>query len=400
MLTSLLMIMRRWKRRARARGRKIPSIFLLVILPVWLVPIISAYFTVSNSSAADSRPIYEEIYSVTGDLTGSITKIDYAIYESLFRSGTQEKDIFFLDVQPRHKKGYVWDFTELYIKCSDIYSALNLQNIIIYELASLGPKVGLRKEKASDGTIICHIFANDLYTHRIILRFDGHKQAGGAARPKIAIIIDDLGYDSNIAFSFTKLDLLLSYSVLPSAPFSGIVAREANKEGCEILLHLPMEPKKYPSVNPGPGALLLSMDAEEIRRILDQDLKEIPEARGVSNHMGSSFTEDHEKMLIVLTELKKKNLYFIDSRTSSNSVGFSMARKIGLLAAKRSVFLDNDPGPRAIRMQMERLLNMAKHRGTAIGIGHPYKETLKILKKYYSILKTEYRLVRVSELVS
>ena len=215
----------------------------------------------------------------------------------------------------------------------------------------------------------------------------GINNPGGDVLPRIAIIIDDLGYDSDIALSFIQLDLLLSFSVLPSAPFTGLIACEANKEGCEILLHLPMEPKKYPSVNPGPGALLLSMDEEEIRRILDQDLKEIPGARGVNNHMGSSFTEDHDKMLVVLRELKKRNLYFIDSRTSNNTVGFS-------------VFLDNDLGPRAIRMQMERLLNMAKHTGAAIGIGHPYQETLRILKEYCSILKTEYRLVPVSELVS
>ena len=398
MLISLLMKMRRCER--RARGRKIPSIFLPFRFPAWFVPIviISSYFMFSNSYAEDSRQIYEEIYSVKDDLTRRITEIDYAIYEALFRSGTQEKDIFFLDIQPKHKNGYVWDFTELCIKCSNIHTALNLQNIIVCGIASLGSKIGLRKERAP-GIIICHIFANELYTHKIILRFDGHEQAGEIVRPRVAIIIDDLGYDSDVAFSFMKLDLLLSYSVLPSAPFTGVVVREANKEGCELLLHLPMEPKNYPALNPGPGALLLSMDEEEIRRILDQDLKAIPEARGVSNHMGSSFTEDHDKMLIVLTELKKRNLYFIDSRTSNNTVGFSLAKKIGLLAAKRSVFLDNDPGPVAIRMQMERLLNIAKHTGAAIGIGHPYKETLKILKEYYSILTTEYRLVRVSELV-
>ena len=373
----------------------------LFMVPAWLIPVfsISTFCAVSNSSAAEPIPIYEEIYSVTDDLKGKITKVDYAIYESFFRSGTQERDIFFLDFQPRHKNGYVWDFTEIIIKCSDIHSALNLQKTIVYELSSLGPNIDLRKEKSSVGTIICHIFVNDLYTHRISLRCDGYKESDISVRPKIAIIIDDLGYNSDIAFSFIQLDLLLSFSVLPSAPFTGIVAHEANTERCEILLHLPMEPKKYPSVNPGPGALLLSMNGEEIRRILDKDLREIPEARGVSNHMGSSFTEDHDKMLIVLKELKKRNLYFIDSRTSRHTVGFNLARKIGLLAAKRSVFLDNDPGPRAIRMQMERLMNVANHKGSAVGIGHPYKETLMVLKEYRPILKKGYRLVHVSELV-
>lgn len=390
MLLSSLMVARNWKR--RVSGGKISSIVLLVMLPVWLGSIL-VY-------AADGAPIYEEVYSVKDDLAGRITKIDYAVYESLFRSGTQKEDIFFLDVQPRHKNGQVWDFTELFVRCDDIQTALNIQKSIVHELSLLGPKIGLRKEKTSEGTIICHIFADCFYTHRIILRFGGIRRPKGTIRPKIAIIIDDLGYNSNIALSFIKLDLLLSFSVLPSAPFTGIVAHEAKKEGCEILLHLPMEPKKYPSVNPGPGSLLLSMDGEEIRRILDQDLKQIPEARGVSNHMGSSFTEDHEKMLIVLNELKKRNLYFLDSRTSSHSVGFTLARKIGLLTAKRSVFLDNDPAPGAIRMQMERLLNMAKHRSNAIGIGHPYKETLMMLKEYCPVLKKEYRLVHVSELIN
>ena len=373
----------------------------LIKLPAWIVlfAIISACFPVSKSSAADSIPIYEEIYSATDDLTDSITKIDYAIYDSLFKSGTQQKDIFFLDVQPRHKNGNVWDFTEIFIKCSDFPSALKLQETLVFEIESLGLETFLKRKKTSDGTLVFHIFINDFCTHKVLIRFDAHKQEVESVRPKVAIIIDDLGYDSEMASSFIQLDMLLSFSVLPSAPFTGIVAGEASEKGCEILLHLPMEPKNYPSVKPGPGALFLAMDEAEIRRILDQDLQEVPEARGVSNHMGSSFTEDHGKMFIVLNELKKRNLYFIDSRTSSHTVGFDLAKKIGVPAAKRSVFLDNDPRPKAIEIQMERLLNMAKHKGAAIGIGHPYKETLTVLKEYFSILKTEYCLVHVSALV-
>jgi len=209
-----------------------------------------------------------------------------------------------------------------------------------------------------------------------------------------------LGYDPDIALSFIQLDLPLSLSVLPSAPFTDLIVRKARENGCELILHLPMEPKNYPSVNPGPGALFLSMGEQEIRQVVDQDLKDIPGARGVSNHMGSSFTENRDKMLIVLKELSNRNLFYIDSRTTSNSIGFKLAQSIGLPAAKRSVFLDNDLVPKAIRIQLERLLSMARHSGFAIGIGHPHKETLEILREYQSGMKAEFNMVHVSELVS
>ncbi len=219
------------------------------------------------------------------------------------------------------------------------------------------------------------------------------------ARPKVAIIIDDLGYDPDLAFSFIQLDLPLCFSVLPHAPFTGLVVQEANDEGCEVMLHLPMEPKDYPSVDPGPGALFLSMAEHEIIEILDQDLREVPGARGVNNHMGSSFTENRDKMLVVLKELKKRRLFYVDSLTTSGTVGFDLAREIGLAAARRSVFIDNDLTPKAIRKQMEQLLSIARRSGSAIGIGHPHKETLRVLEEYYSRVKHEFQVVPVSALV-
>lgn len=218
-------------------------------------------------------------------------------------------------------------------------------------------------------------------------------------RPKVAIIIDDLGYDSDLAFSFLKLNLELSFSILPSAPFTDIIVREANKKGREIILHQPMEPKDYPSVDPGPGALFLSMNQRDIRQILDKNLREIKGAKGVNNHMGSSFTKSREKMLLVLQELKNRELFYVDSRTTMRTVGFEQARRIGLPAAERTLFLDNNQDPKAIRVQIERLLEIARNFGSAIGIGHPYNETFEILEKYQNRLKEEFDVVPVSELV-
>ena len=99
-------------------------------------------------------------------------------------------------------------------------------------------------------------------------------------RPKVAIIIDDLGYDSDLAFSFLNLNLELSLSILPSAPFTDIIVREANNKGREIILHQPMEPKDYPSVDPGGGALFLSMNERDILQVLNKNLRAIRGARG------------------------------------------------------------------------------------------------------------------------
>ena len=390
------------KRKGRGRKRKISPVLFLIVLPASLVGIVllSLYFGFLNSSTRVLTPLYEEIYSSSDRLNERIKKIDYAIYESLYASGVREKNIFFLSVQPRHQNGEAWDFSELLVKCPDNDSVATLSKIIDRDLSALGEKIRLEKAKKYEGKTVYHVYVNDLRTHSIVLSADGNLPASGDARPKIAIIVDDLGYDSDTDLSFFRLDLPLSFSVLPYGPFTGSVVSKANKEGRELILHLPMEPKNYPSVKPGPGGLFLSMDASEIRQVLDQNLRRISGVQGVNNHMGSSFTENREKMLVVLKELKKRGLFFVDSRTTKHTVALDLARSIGLPAARRRVFLDNNLEPKALNIQLERLLSMARHRGAAIGICHPYKETYQLLKRYRSKIEKEFQMVPVSDLVS
>jgi polysaccharide deacetylase 2 family uncharacterized protein YibQ len=222
----------------------------------------------------------------------------------------------------------------------------------------------------------------------------------GAASPKIAIIIDDLGYDRCLAEEFMGLDLPLTLSILPLAPFTRPIAQRARKRGREIMLHLPMEPRSYPHINPGDGVLLVSMERDAILEVLDRDLSEIPFVAGANNHMGSMFTENKEKMAVVLAELKRRGLYYVDSRTSRRSVALDLARQMKIRAARRDVFLDNDLSESALKIQMDRLLQVARHKGHAIGIGHPHKETLQFLKRLRLSHKQEVEVVPVSCLVS
>jgi uncharacterized protein len=388
------------KRKSRGRKKKI-SVLILVVLPLALTCCIAffLYHSLTESLPGIFSPVYEELYSSSADLKGDIKNIDYAIYEALLKSGINDQDVVFLNVQPRHEKGYIWDYAELLVKCRDKQCALNLFNNINHALAKSDKEITLHKKKEIESELIFNVLVKSLITHKLILTVQEHPPITKDVRPRIAIIIDDLGYDAESNLPFFRLDLPLSLSVLPNGPSTKSIVRMANEEGRELVLHLPMEPRNYPSVKPGPGALLLSMNADEITRVLDQDLRQIKGARGVNNHMGSAFTEDREKMRIVLAELKKKGLFFVDSRTTKLTVALDLAREIGLPSDRRTVFLDNNLAPKAMKIQMERLLSMARNHGLAIGIGHPYKETLRLLKEYCSKIKSEFQMVPVSELM-
>jgi polysaccharide deacetylase 2 family uncharacterized protein YibQ len=142
------------------------------------------------------------------------------------------------------------------------------------------------------------------------------------------------------------------------------------------------------------------MDREMILDTLKRDLSQIPFVAGVNNHMGSRFTKNEEKMVIVLAELKRKGLYYIDSRTSSDTVAFDVAKKMALRTASRDIFLDNHLSENALKIQMERLISVARHKGIAIGIGHPHKKTFDLLKNFQTTLTNEAKVVPVSNLVN
>ncbi len=387
---------KRGKERRKITPKNFPLLFLILLGCLITLGLFLYFF---NSISKSSFPVYEEIYAVSSELNEKISQIDYTIYESLFQRGIEEKDVFFSMVIPRHEKDYDWDFTELLIKLPNRNYAILLEDVIYNKLSKLKPSVKVDKEKISDSEIVCHVYALGLYTHKIKLIYKEQGKIVYEGLPKIAIIIDDIGNDRDLAIAFMDLDLPLSLSVLPSAPHTVDIVNEANRRGAELLLHLPMEPKDYPNLNPGPGALLTNMDEERIQKIISEDIEQVPGLRGVNHHMGSYFTERYDKMKIVLRELKKRNLFYLDSRTTNLTVAFDLAKNMGVPTAKKNLFLDNDLSSKAIKLQVERLFGIARYSGAAIGIGHPHKETLQVLQEYLYRLKTDFRVVPVSEMV-
>jgi hypothetical protein len=388
------------KRRKRKANSVKPKGFFL-ILPILLgSAAVFGIFTYLFPSKKPNPPLmFEETETVRSGYQKKIIKIDHMIYDSLYQRGISEQNILFLSVKPQRDGTKVWDFTELLIKIPDKQSALQLEKKIDGTLSHVKSGIKYILERISLSESVFKIFTLGLYSHKIKLVWENHYKPDRDGLPKIALIIDDLGHDPHMVAPFIHLDLPLAFSILPLAPYSLSIANEVQNKGYELMLHLPMEPNNYPQVNPGPGALLTGMNERQIRNILGDHLKRIPGIQGVNNHMGSYFSARKDKMTIVLRELKKKNLFYIDSRTTPRTVAHKLAQKMGLPVASRSVFLDNSPTRKAIIFQMERLLGLARHSGTAIGIGHPYKETLTILNGYLKKFKSEVRVVPVSELV-
>ena len=212
---------------------------------------------------------------------------------------------------------------------------------------------------------------------------------------RVVIIIDDLGNDMKALDEVLALPGPVAVAVLPLTRHSAETATRAESRGREVLLHLPMQPKGGLQ-GLGPGALMSGMGPEEIKENLNKDLASVPGAAGVNNHMGSLLTEDTAAMDALMSDLKSRNLFFVDSLTTAGSVACRMASEEGVPSASRRVFLDDSPDEAAIKAQLERLVKLAKKYGTAIAIGHPRPATLKVLKEEIPGLSA--RGVRVSKI--
>jgi polysaccharide deacetylase 2 family uncharacterized protein YibQ len=219
--------------------------------------------------------------------------------------------------------------------------------------------------------------------------------------PKVAIIVDDLGRSLAVARQLIDLDLSLSLSILPNEPFATEVALLASRSGQEVMIHIPMEPQSYPKTNPGADALLLGQSEQEIHRRLVKMIKKVPYASGANNHMGSRYTEYQAGMRTVIATMREYGLFFVDSRTTSNSVAKAEALRAGVPTSVRDVFLDNVANVEDIRVEIRRLVKRARQNQTAVGICHPYPETIEALRLEREMLRDKsIELVFVSNLVS
>lgn len=205
---------------------------------------------------------------------------------------------------------------------------------------------------------------------------------------EVAIIIDDIGYDLNAVKKLLKIDANLTFAILPFQPYSRQASEMLHRAKRETLLHLPMEPVSYPREKPGEGALFTDMNNEELLMQLRNNIAAVPYVVGVNNHMGSRFMMDDQRLSLIFKELKRKNLFFVDSRTAPDTRALSVAKDIGLNIAERKVFIDNNRNYNEIYNQ---LIDIAKSKNDfpQIIIGHPYPETILALNDAAKVMRKQ-----------
>lgn len=226
--------------------------------------------------------------------------------------------------------------------------------------------------------------------------------AESAATPSlipISIIIDDLGDDHQNGLRAIQLPGKITGAFIPHTPHSKSLARAAHRLGKEVMIHMPMESIEHRRL--GAGGLTLEMTEQEFKQALNAGIDAVPYASGLNNHMGSLLTRHPGHMLWLMETLRERgSLYFIDSRTTTQTVALQLARENHIASRKRDVFLDDDASPAAVASQFRHLINEAKKRGGAIAIGHPYNSTLTLLEQQLPQLhRLGLKLVPVSELL-
>lgn len=217
-------------------------------------------------------------------------------------------------------------------------------------------------------------------------------------RPRIAVVIDDLGLNARRTRRLINLDGPLTLAFLPYGYNLRHVTEEAVSRGHEIFLHLPMEP--LGDENPGPNALLEDLKSEEFERRMVWAFEQVKGIKGFNNHMGSRLTANPLAMERVMAEARKRKLLFLDSRTARGSVAFSTAEKFGVPAESRDIFLDHDSSAENIVRQFGKVERIARRSGQAIAIGHPYDTTYTVLKTWLKdAAERGYEVVPVSILI-
>lgn len=217
---------------------------------------------------------------------------------------------------------------------------------------------------------------------------------------KLAVIVDDCGYDMSSVRTLLNTGLPLNFAVLPYKPYSSDVLEMIKSDGRVAMMHLPMEPMDRSAMSEGSSTICTDMSKDKILELTRKAINSLPGVSGVNNHQGSKATADSATMTTVLQELRNQDLFFVDSRTSSKSVARDKAVAMGVPTARNDIFLDNSSDVQAIRKQIYKAMDIAEKNGSAIAICHARPNTAKAWSMYAEEIKnTGIELVPITDLL-
>lgn len=347
----------------------------------------------TDTSLPMPTPEVKQYEEVTSHMEDFVKQADLAIIETLRELALPMAELDLVDVELRRFEDRDYHYQVLQFPKVDDRN---------HFLVTLRKRLFNRLPKAElldNGDNEAMVRINNLPTHLLLLEAKPRIIALPEAKgPKLAIVIDDVGENQRVLNGLASLDIPLTFAVWPNASFTRKAVEYLSAKRLDILVHFPMEPMGYPAVDPGDDALFVAMNSDEITARIKTNLKRIPEAIGVNNHMGSLFTANKAGMTVALAEFKRHGLFFLDSMTSGKSVGKRVATSVGIPFYKRDTFLDNVKDINAIVHQLKKAERVARRTGTAIAIGHPYKETLAALRVWQNSRDKSVTVVPLSSL--
>ncbi len=280
---------------------------------------------------------------------------------------------------------------------------LNYTNIIITgQVELIGGKIIKGEEKNNGNKQVLEIEdPHDSQTYFVTLYYT---KSQNVVRDKtmLAIVVDDFGIRNNkLLDDFCSLNSNVTFAILPDQKFSKHVMNKAAETGHETMIHIPMEPISYPRDNPGANAIYVHLSKKEIKRRMENYIKQFPLCVGANNHMGSFATTDESVMRSVLQVLKDHDLYFVDSRTSQSSIAYDVAKKMMIPTCVNQIFLDTPRiTEKTLANKIRQLKYLAKDRDKILVITHcATQDRYEFLKEFIKeIEKLDFELVPVSEL--
>lgn len=376
----------------------------------------------------------------TGKVSGLVKDADRILTGVFFDLGISAHDIESKNVYRKKVDGVGWDYKEIVVRTPGGVDGKDIKSA--FEKSFSGkPSFGWKFVSSGD-SLIAELRISGFKTHRVDFMLGSRKtlpanmakEKGGRAekealakkepdrmdkpvktaesevpkgepgkrlyKPRVAIIVDDIGMSKGPIDKLLGFPLPVTFSILPNLPYSKYAAQRASDKGWEVMLHLPMEPIEssgYTAADAGEDALLVGMPKDATMARLKKNLSSVPYITGVNNHMGSKFMQNEVLMEMVLEEIKRRGLFFIDSMTSSGSVGYKTALNLGMKTGKRDVFLDNSSKQASyVKLQIEKLVQLSEKNGYAIGICHPYPGTIESLAEVIPAISARVDIVPVS----
>ncbi len=345
--------------------------------------------------------------SLSAPLEDGVKQADYALLQAMLRLGIKPEAVSLDKVELRHKGAEAYHFQILRLRFGP--DPLPFAAALHEALRAWADKAELRQGQGALWTIsVLGTPTHELHMERARPDAAPPEQAapqlptrrpGEAAR--MVIVMDDLGQNMAATRSLLALPYPVTFAVWPSGSHARETAVAAHNAGREVIVHQPMEPLGYPKVKPGPNPLLVGANQEHIERTLSSSLAHVPHAVGLNNHMGSRFTtQDAAGVRAVVQGLKSRHLFALDSFTHPASRFYGEAKRQGLPALRRDVFLDVSAKRADILVQLQKAEKIAMLTGRSVAIGHPLPETLAALREWAHVRNRQIELVTLNALIN